>query len=74
MLSGRLFNLRDAIRGALKLRTPVIYLFEGFVVPADCEPCPNYYAAFRRSTAFIDRILRAPSPPTCRSSSRLGST
>ena len=32
MLSGRLFNLRDAIlEGALKLRAPVIYPSEGFV-------------------------------------------
>ena len=64
MLSGRLFNLRDAIReGALKLRTPVIYPFEGFVEAGGLVSYgPNYYAAFRRSTMFIDRILKGAKP------------
>jgi putative ABC transport system substrate-binding protein len=64
MLSGRLFNLRDAIReGALKLRTPVIYPFEGFVEAGGLVSYgPNYYAAFRHSTVFIDKILKGAKP------------
>ena len=64
MLSGRLFNLRDPIReGALKLRTPVIYPFEGFVEAGGLVSYgPNYYTAFRRSTTFIDRILKGAKP------------
>lgn len=64
MLSGRLFNLRDAIReGALKLRTPVIYPFEGFVEAGGLVSYgPNYYAAFRHSTIFIDKILKGAKP------------
>ena len=64
MLSGRLFNLRDAIRdGALKLRAPVIYPFEGFVEAGGLASYgPNYYAAFRRSTAFVDKILKGAKP------------
>ena len=64
MLSGRLFNLRDPIReGALKLRTPVIYPFEGFVEAGGLVSYgPNYYTAFRRSTTFIDRILKGVQP------------
>src|SRR5262249_4068136 len=64
MLSGRLFNLRDPIReGALKLRAPVIYPFEGFVEDGGLVSYgPNYYAAFRRSTVFVDKILRGAKP------------
>ena len=64
MLSGRLFNLRDPIReGALKLRTPVVYPFEGFVEAGGLVSYgPNYYAAFHRSTAFVDKILRGAKP------------
>jgi putative ABC transport system substrate-binding protein len=64
MLSGRLFNLRDAIReGALKLRMPVIYPFEGFVEAGGLASYgPNYYAAFRRSTIYVDRILKGAKP------------
>jgi ABC-type uncharacterized transport system substrate-binding protein len=64
MLSGRLFNLRDAIlEGALKLRAPVIYPFEGFVEAGGLVSYgPNYYAAFRRSTVFIDKILKGAKP------------
>ena len=64
MLSGRLFNLRDAIReGALKLGAPVIYPFEGFVEAGGLVSYgPNYYAAFRRSTAFVDKILKGAKP------------
>ena len=67
MLSGRLFNFRDAIReGALKLRAPVIYPFEGFVEAGGLVSYgPNYYAAFRRSTVYVDKILRGPSRPNC---------
>jgi putative tryptophan/tyrosine transport system substrate-binding protein len=64
MLSGRLFNLRDPIReGALKLRAPVIYPFEGFVEAGGLVSYgPNYYAAFRRSTVFVDKILKGANP------------
>ena len=64
MLSGRLFNLRDSIRdGALKLRAPVIYPFEGFVEAGGLASYgPNYYAAFRSSTVFVDKILRGAKP------------
>lgn len=64
MLSGRLFNLRDAIHeGALKLRTPVIYPFEGFVEAGGLVSYgPNYYAAFRRSTIYVDKILKGAKP------------
>ena len=64
VLSGRLFNLRDPIReGALKLRAPVIYPFEGFVEAGGLVSYgPNYYAAFRRSTVFVDKILRGAKP------------
>src|SRR5262249_26948823 len=64
MLSGRLFNLRDPIReGALKRRAPVIYPFEGFVEAGGLVSYgPNYYAAFRRSTVFVDKILRGAKP------------
>ncbi|HKF10530.1 MAG TPA: ABC transporter substrate-binding protein [Xanthobacteraceae bacterium] len=64
MLSGRLFNLRDPIReGALKLRAPVVYPFEGFVEAGGLVSYgPNYYAAFRRSTVFVDKILRGAKP------------
>jgi len=64
MLSGRLFNLRDPIReGALKLRAPVIYPFEGFVEAGGLVSYgPNYYAAFRRSTVFVDKILKGAKP------------
>jgi putative ABC transport system substrate-binding protein len=64
MLSGRLFNLRDAIReGALKLRTPVVYPFEGFVEAGGLVSYgPNYYAAFKRSTVYVDKILKGTNP------------
>src|SRR5215468_11319924 len=64
MLSGRLFNLRDPIReGALKLRAPVVYPFEGFVEAGGLVSYgPNYCAAFRRSTVFVDKILRGAKP------------
>jgi putative tryptophan/tyrosine transport system substrate-binding protein len=64
MLSGRLFNLRDPIReGALKLRAPVIYPFEGFVEAGGLVSYgPNYYAAFRRSTVYVDKILKGTKP------------
>jgi putative tryptophan/tyrosine transport system substrate-binding protein len=64
MLSGRLFNSRDPIReGALKLRAPVIYPFEGFVEAGGLVSYgPNYYAAFRHSTVFVDKILRGAKP------------
>jgi putative ABC transport system substrate-binding protein len=64
MLSGRLFNLRDAIREAAhKLRTPVIYPFEGFVEAGGLVSYgPNYYAAFRRSTIYVDKILKGARP------------
>jgi putative tryptophan/tyrosine transport system substrate-binding protein len=64
MLSGRLFNLRDAIRaGALKWRAPVVYPFEGFVEAGGLASYgPNYYAAFRRSTIYVDKILKGAKP------------
>ena len=64
VLSGRLFNLRDVIReGALKLRAPVIYPFEGFVEAGGLVSYgPNYYAAFRSSTVFVDKILKGAKP------------
>src|SRR5215467_10734968 len=64
MLSGRLFNLRDPIReGALKLRAPVVYPFEGFVEAGGLVSYgPNYCAAFRRSTVFVDKFLRGAKP------------
>ena len=76
MLSGRLFNLRDAIReGALKLRRPVIYPFEGFVEAGGLVSYgPNYYAAFRRSTTFIDRILKGAKPADLPIEQPIGST
>ena len=64
VLSGRLFNLRDPIReGALKLRVPVIYPFEGFVEAGGLVSYgPNYYSAFRRSTVYVDKILKGAKP------------
>src|SRR5262249_13539873 len=58
------FTRRDPIRGgALKRRAPVISPFGGFVEAGGLVSYgPNYYAAFRRSTVFVDKILRGAKP------------
>jgi len=63
-LSGGLFNFRDPIaEGARKLRIPVIYPFEGFVEAGGLLSYgPNFYATFRRSTVFVDKILKGAKP------------
>jgi ABC-type uncharacterized transport system substrate-binding protein len=63
-LSGGLFNLRDPIaEGARNFRIPVIYSFEGFVEAGGLMSYgPNYHSMFRRSTIFIDKILKGTKP------------
>jgi len=63
-LSGGLFSFRDPIaEGARKLGIPVIYPFEGFVEAGGLLSYgPNFYATFRRSTVFVDKILKGAKP------------